>query len=273
MSLWEEKDHRFTLTDYEYDNTPLPSLIPPQQQQSVPGPSRLYSQKTPLSPSPDIIPPPHVKIPPPVLRAESSYSKNGGLRLHQPEERPNYTPSLLTTSPDHPLSPPIISPTSTTNGYDFGHLVSSPTSSEIRPLPSIPRSFSTQRSLTTSTSISNGQGDDYKGQSSDHMLANTRGFLSPISSRGLDRHSSTSGISAASIGSNVWNDRHQEAKEKEFTAPPPLIRGESHSKKPNWFRSFWPRSWYCRSLLLTVILETVINLTIEVSPFHLYIGP
>lgn len=291
--------NRFTLTDYEYDrDSPSPSA----------GPSRIAPMLAPpvhVGDDTGIHTAPNAPLPAKVLPSASlkakekqgsgstTSSSTSRLRLHQPEDRPVYHPSHLTTSPTHPLSPshPLsptyhLPPTPTSASSSSQIVPISPTSSSIRPLPSIPRSFSSSSRSTeagpstrqySTTPLSPLPSDSPPSPRTPTPRQPTEeayklDLLSPTSLSPppmAQRHSSQSAQSMHSGISNTWTEHDYSipaAKEKDDINPQPTLpKGLSTTDTGRWYDRFWPSSGACRALLLTVILETIIDLTIEVS--------
>lgn len=293
----QEDPNRFTIADY-YDREPEPYMtggIPQYGESSSANASRQTGYPADiLVPAPAIVKPRKQVSTSSTTSPTATISGTGSalmstlgsrLRLHQPDERPLFLPSTLTTSPTHPLSPDDnerqdpLSAVSTT----FGRMPSR--SSDIRPLPSIPRSFSSSRD-----GLSSRDGHSDNGQALSLLIptADSGLPLSPItpsqtlspslqpppspggSSPALSppilehRNSAISGHSGVS---NAWT--HQDdTKEKdiEFPLAPALNRGQSSNtqKAQKWYRRWLPSSTACKLLLLTVVLESIVNLTIEV---------
>lgn len=309
--------NRFTIADY-YDRDPSPSASSAPTDQHEPEPSTIRrlpaiptSPTSPNSPS-TVASSSRTGSAPvtlaPVLAAvrikqgsgsTTSSSSSPKLRLHQPDDRPAYHPSTLTTSPTHPLSPvanlhqvqtgqtaPLSS--SSSGSFNLGRLSS--TSSDVRPLPSIPRSFSSatsadyeatsDRGRTPTLSPTMPMGGASVARSPGLSPMEEDDISSALSPPIMDhRHSSMSGqsgYSGVSGASNAWTaqdhgrslaatDRHgDQEKDQDFAAAPTLNRGLG-AKATTWWDRWFPASAACRLLLLTVVLETIIDLIIEVS--------
>jgi len=314
-------DKRFTITDY-YDPEPSASTSSPIVAHREPEPEPRAVRRLPSIPTSSTSSPSSpiasssrtgsapVTLAPAIAAVRNkqgsgsttSSSSSPKLRLHQPDDRPTYHPSTLTTSPTHPLSPtfplhqvqagpsqPLPSPSSGT--LDFGRLSS--TSSDIRPLPSIPMSYASamsaeydsdsdrDRDRTQTLSLTTYGGGPATARSPGLTPMEEDDGPSALSPPVVNhRHSGLSGVSGHSDlsgRSDAWTtheygrgpaltarERDQE-KEHEFPPAPTLDRGMSTSKATRWRDRWFPASTACRLLLLTVVLETIIDLIIEVS--------
>jgi hypothetical protein len=298
----EEVDaNRFTIADY-YDHEPEAYMLEDAPKRGESSKAALPSQSgypaEILAPAPAVVNPRKQGSTATTMSTSTSglrtkavpmTSSGSHLRLHQPEERPVFHASTLTTSPDHPLSPAdsiregAMSAASTT--FD----AISPSSSHIRPLPSIPRSQSSSgeghtgdRYLFDGSTVSPTSPTTTSSRiplstiPSSHSLS-----LNALPPSGVDhspalsppilehRKSTRSGHSGLSNG---WEDRST-SKEKDFDfAIAPALNISQSSGTPKvqrWYQRVFPTSTACRLLLFTVVLESIIDLAIEVSPGNL----
>jgi hypothetical protein len=60
-----------------------------------------------------------------------------------------------------------------------------------------------------------------------------------------------------------WDDK---ADEKDIYAAPTLNRNQSEKREVGFWRRITPSTWLCRLLLITVIVESLVDLAILVSP-------
>lgn len=206
-------------------------------------------------------------------------SDKGRLRLHQPTERPVYPPKPNTITSAQMVTSPVESmsamshisssgsgvlhayPRSASTGSQLSQAgPSSPSTSAIRPLPPLPRSFSSSTSITSPLSPTAAQSLPQTPSRSHPMSPPLSEFNDSLTPRLADHRP----VSDAWSSQDVEVKEKGESQEDYFSSRPALVTRPSGTDKVlTVWQKFFPASWPCRLLLLTVILETLIDITIE----------
>lgn len=243
--------NRFTIADYQYDHEDDQPVASGSGSGSKSGPSDTGYPNSILSPPAVItlmpLPPAIIETRPPkkqISGGSSNSSERGKLRLHQAEPRPVYSPSTI---PSSSLSVRPLSPNSSINDY-FGSL--SPSASKIRPLPSIPRLFSsssaTNRQMETISPSTLSPPIQRSSPGSPRSPATPSGVmtpdierLSPFDEGALATPINLNRSSHISSAACSTHDIGLDEKDRDLR-PPVLNRGISGSKATSWWDRVGP---------------------------------